>query len=103
MQRLKNLDTNAEKKTYISIDEPKSKCSVRTVPIPDNIMDQLRQAYVADAYVLTGHEKKFVEPRTMENRFKTILKKCQIEDANFHALRHSYATRCIEACSDTPM
>ena len=100
MQRLKNLDKNAEKKTYISIDEPKSKCSIRTVPIPYNIMDQLRQAYVTDAYVLTGHEKKFVEPRTMESRFKTILKKCQIEDANFHALRHSYATRCIEVGVD---
>ena len=100
MQRLRNLDATAEKKTYISIDEPKSKCSIRTVPIPDNIMDLIRKAYTSDTYVLTGHEKKFVEPRTMENRFKTILKKCQIEDASFHALRHSYATRCIEAGVD---
>lgn len=52
MQRLKNLNPNAEKKTYISSDEPKSKCSIRTVPISDNIMDVLGQAYVNDAYVL---------------------------------------------------
>lgn len=36
----------------------------------------------------------------MENRFKAILHKCGIEDANFHALRHSFATRCVEAGFD---
>ena len=30
------------------------------------------------------------------NRFKRILKKCGIEDANFHATRHTFATRCVE-------
>lgn len=100
MQRLKNLDKNAERRTYISIDEPKSKCSIRSVPIPDNIMDALCQAYVEDGYLLTGSSRRFVEPRTMENRFKSILKACGIADANYHALRHSYATRCIEAGVD---
>lgn len=32
----------------------------------------------------------------MENRFKKILSKTMIEDTNFHALRHTFATRCIE-------
>ena len=36
----------------------------------------------------------------MENRFKSILKKCNIADANFHALRHTFATRCIEVGFD---
>ncbi len=100
MQRLKNLDENAEKRTYISIDEPKSKCSIRTVPIPDNIMGALHQAYAAEGYLLTGSSRRFVEPRTMENRFKAVLSACGIADANYHALRHSYATRCIEAGVD---
>ena len=88
MQRLQNLDKNAEKKTYIAIDTPKSNSSIRTIPIPDNIMDRLRQAYVRDAYLLTGDVKRFVEPRTMENRFKSIIKKCGMEDASMHACRH---------------
>lgn len=32
----------------------------------------------------------------MENRFKSVLKKCGIEKINFHALRHSFATKCVE-------
>ena len=100
MQRLQNLDKDAPTKTYISIDEPKSKCSIRTIPIPDNIMDDLSRAYVNDAFVLTGSRISYVEPRTMENRFKSILDKCGIEDANFHALRHSFATRCVEVGFD---
>lgn len=100
MQRLQKMDGTAGPKTKIEIDEPKSKCSIRTIPIPDNIMDDLRSAYTENAYLLTGHPQLFVEPRTMENRFKAILKKCGIADANYHALRHSFATRCIEAGFD---
>lgn len=97
MQRLRNTNKDAIAKTYIDIGAPKSKSSIRTIPIPDNIMDSLREAYVEDGYLLTGHTRRFVEPRTMENRFKSIIKKCGIEDASMHSCRHSYACRCIEA------
>lgn len=30
------------------------------------------------------------------NRFKAVLKKCGIQDTNFHTLRHTFATRCVE-------
>lgn len=32
----------------------------------------------------------------MQNRFKSVLKKCGIRNVNFHLLRHTYATVCIE-------
>ena len=50
----------------------------------------------SNAYVLSGKCKTVVEPRTMQNRFKSYLNEAQIDDANFHSLRHTFATRCIE-------
>lgn len=96
MQRLHNLDDDTERKTSIEIDEPKSQSSIRKIPIPNELLTYLKNAYVADAYVLSGSKNKFVEPRTMENRFKSVLKKCGVEKINFHALRHTFATRCVE-------
>ena len=100
MQRLPNPDPTALKKTRIEIGEPKSPCSLRTIPFPENLMDYLRSAYSSDAYFLSGQKHHFIEPRTMENRFKAVLKKCGIQDTNFHALRHTFATRCVEVGFD---
>ena len=32
----------------------------------------------------------------MQNKFKKAIKDCGIENMNFHALRHTFATRCVE-------
>ena len=45
---------------------------------------------------MTGTRERFTEPRTMENRFKAVLKNCGLRSINFHALRHSFATRAVE-------
>ena len=45
---------------------------------------------------MSGDKVQFVEPRTLQNRFRRILLKAGIDKANFHATRHTYATRCIE-------
>ncbi|MBR2208304.1 MAG: site-specific integrase, partial [Synergistaceae bacterium] len=96
MQRLHNLNEDTAKKTFIDIDAPKSPSSVRKIPIPAELLKYLKSAYVKDAYVLSGSKDKFVEPRTLENRFKRVLKKCGLEKFNFHVLRHSFATKCVE-------
>lgn len=100
MQRLPNPDKSALKKTLVEIGVPKSPCSVRTIPFSEKFMNYLRSSYAEDAYVLSGHKYYFIEPRTMENRFKAVLKKCGIQDTNFHALRHTFATRCVEVGFD---
>ena len=100
MQRLQNLDQTQVTKTYIEIGEPKSKCSIRTIPLPDSILSLLKTVCVKGAYLLTGQKSYFIEPRTMENRFKRVLKECGIEKANFHSLRHTFATRCVEVGFD---
>lgn len=83
-------------KSQVIIGSPKSKTSVRTVPIPAFVLDILRNyRSCGDFYIITGKSKS-TEPRTMQNRFKSILKLCGIRNVNFHLLRHTYATVCIE-------
>ena len=97
MQRIKDTNIGAAKKTKIVITEPKSECSIRDIPLPSFMNEIARQFEgVPKAFVLTGDRNKFVEPRTMQNRFKVYVKESGIKDANYHALRHTFATRCIE-------
>ena len=96
MQRIQSIEGH-ERKTSILISTPKSECSIRKIPIPETIFQLLnRFNYPGNTYLLTGHKQKFIEPRTLQYRFKAILKVCNINDANFHSLRHTFATRCIE-------
>jgi len=97
MQRIKNLSVESEPKTKIVITSPKSKKSARDIPIPKSILPFLRELAVSsDAYLLTGSSDHFIEPRTMQNRFKAYLSQCKIKDTNFHALRHTFSTNAIE-------
>ena len=47
-------------------------------------------------YVLATVNEKYIEPRTMQNYFRYVQKQCGLVPVNFHALRHTFATRCIE-------
>lgn len=96
MQRLQLLD-DAEKKTHVQISTPKSACSMRQIPLPPELSKLLESSKSeADCFFLTGLRDSYVEPRTMENRFKAVCQACGITGATFHTCRHTFATRCIE-------
>lgn len=96
MQRIQDLGNGSISKTKIVITEPKSQCSVRDIPLPLFIVE-IARPFMSNpkAYILTGNDR-YIEPRTMQNRFKGYVKESGIELANFHALRHTFATRCVE-------
>lgn len=96
MQRVQCSDLSGQK-TKIVITTPKSSCSIRTIPLPDCLMNVLqKQEHTSAGYLLTGKSGSFIEPRTMQNHFKRVLANCSIADANYHSLRHAFATRCVE-------
>lgn len=97
MQRVQTLSEMSNKKTEVIITSPKSDSSCRIIPLPDFIVDIIEQFYNNPKnFILTGTADKYIEPRTMENRFKKYLKECNIKKYTFHQLRHSFATHCME-------
>lgn len=96
--RIKNFDDSNKKKTLVILDEPKSLSSIREIPIPDFIISKLRifSKDVDPKYFLITGSEKMMETRTYFNCYKKVLKSIHLENYNFHALRHTFATRCIE-------
>lgn len=81
-------------KTILLETEPKSESSRRTIPLPAEIMEILLRFKGEQPYVFGG--KKPLDPRTMQYQFKSLLKKAGIDNRNFHTLRHTFATNCVE-------
>lgn len=101
IQRLQNDDIDALQKTKLVVTKPKSSASLRSIPLPDFVIEAIRPfAGPPSAYVLSGKREEIIEPRTMQNKFKTYLKAGHIDNANFHSLRHTFATRCVEVGFD---
>ena len=100
---LYRISTNGgdnEAKTKIIITTPKSISSIRVIPLPEKLCQTMAPLYKRGWYFLGEKKGKFMEPRTMQNRFESTIRVCGLEEVNFHALRHTFATRCIEAGFD---
>lgn len=95
----KNMDGSGQSQIIIS--EPKTHSSKRSVPLSSLLIPVLRRLSSdnADNFFLSGTVKS-VEVRTFRTFFENFLRKNNIDKVNFHALRHTFATRCIEAGGD---
>ena len=101
MQRIQTKN-DPLRKTKIIITTPKSRNSTRWIPLPEKLFQILAQCRKGKSgYLLTGREDSYVEPRAMERYFQKLLKEAGLEKINFHALRHTFATRCVEQGFDT--
>lgn len=101
LQRLYFKDEIEEKHTKISITPPKTCNAIREVPISSKLTQTLEELYInnPDAYVLTNTEK-YIEPRTYRNFYSQFMDSLDVRKLNFHCLRHTFATRCIESGAD---
>lgn len=100
MQRLKNTDTSGGRggKTKISISDPKSDSSARRIPLTENALLLCGRFCRGGgaAFVLTGKENQYCEPRKLQYHFNKIAEEAGLSDLHFHSLRHTFATRCVE-------
>lgn len=96
--RIQNVGHNG---TVLVSGPPKTQSSYRDIPIPSPLFSLLHQHSLQSlsAYVASESEN-FVSPRTLDARFQNLLKRSGLSHINFHALRHTFATRCIEAGVD---
>ena len=88
--------------TELVINTPKTKNSCREIPMIKelaSIIKSLKKVVNEDFYVLTNNEHP-TEPRTYRNYYNNLMKKLAIPKLKYHGLRHSFATRCIEAGCD---
>lgn len=102
MQRVQNMSAVSPRRTKIIITKPKSPSSIREIPIPDFLVDLLKPKQAEDpkAFLLTGKANEYIEPRNFQYYYKKVLENNAIPYLNFHSLRHSFATRCIESGID---
>jgi len=88
-------------KTKLIIDTPKTVSSKRDIPISSLLKPILTVAreHAKSTYVVSQNNS-FVGTRTFDYRYKQMLKRNNICNFNFHTIRHTFATRCIEAGVD---
>ena len=96
LMRIQDLSPQAKSRTKIIVGTPKTGNSIRKIPLPEGICPflwQLRRS--PSCYLLTG-TTDYMEPRSYYNRYKKILCSLELNQYNYHALRHTFATRCVE-------
>ncbi|WP_411679590.1 tyrosine-type recombinase/integrase [Clostridium thailandense] len=93
----------------------KTKTSARVVPIPINIVKELKlhhriqneakvkchEIYVDNNLVFANELGELLQISTIQKSYNKLLKDCGIPHKKFHALRHTYATRLFER--DVPL
>ena len=105
LNRLQRYDDDeADSKTEIVTQTPKSQNSIRSIPmLPELVMDlqnwrtvqmqdaaALGTAYFDSGLIATQENGLYVEPRLMREYYQKMLATANLPNYNFHALRHPY-------------
>lgn len=101
---------STETTTSLIVNEVKTPNSIRIVPLAEITLEELKKhkeaqekekeqagaGYIDNDYVFCTAVGTPIDPRNFQRTFYRIIKKAEL-DINFHALRHTFATRLLES------
>ncbi len=95
-------DKSKTGKWEVCIDKPKTKSSERIIPLPACIVDMMRDYSLTTKsnYVVENKKGERMSIRSYQYIFEKLTEKVGVRKLNFHAIRHSFATRAIECGMD---
>jgi len=85
-------------RTGLHYDTVKSIASHRVIPMNKIVKKLLKELKIkSKSRFVFSIEEKGCEPRVLTYHFHQIRRLIKLEDIHFHQLRHTFATRCLEA------
>jgi len=83
-------------------DSPKTKASEQVIPLPEFILNMLEtdSAFAKTSYVIENKKGERMSIRSYQYLFEKLTVRANVRRLNFHALRHTFATRAIECGID---
>ena len=99
VKRVAIFDSDGEKHMETITQSPKTRNSIRTIYIPDKLVNKLDEIEIKKGYVFSDTNTPITH-KSLYNWWTRFLKNNNIPHRKFHALRHTYASLLLAKGAD---